>query len=333
MNPINKWAKTTWKQIQAYFTDVNSEYRLVSTPLPELYKLKSAHQELLQAYSESLAASSRLSFFVKMNEVKPATEGWAIGVFRKIIWASFSPLRLLIWRPVINLYLQAHIYNKLKELTAAYTFASFLPSITVDDEQKIHKWIPVAKEDCQRFMTALGLGKLLRETANLILLALVNILAAAWGANNFFDLVLKIPTSSPPIEVLVLFGKVIAFILLALPFTLTFIDAAFSAKRAIFIHINAHKDQETVYKLENRLFELLGLGKAKEFAIDFAVIAFFYSILIAFIWSFHIAIAESAKYTSAIMCDISWCFLLPLIAMFGSDVIAPWVRRARNGEM
>lgn len=334
MNPLSKWVGNTWQKIRAYFTDVNSEYRLVSKPLPELYKLKSAHQELFQAYAESLAAASRLTFFVKMTEVKPANEGRVIGVFHKIMWVNFSPLRLLIWRPIVNLYLQAHIYNKMKELEAAYSIASFLPQSTMTEDKKTQEWFIAAKGDCQRLLATVGTGKLLRETINFLLLVTLNFLLAVWGANSYSEFIVKIFTSTPPADTLIMLGKVFVFIMFMLPFSLAFIDAAFSVKRAIFSNINAHKDHsKSIYELESILFEFLASGKSKEFPVDLGVIAFFYTVLILIIWLFHLFITESAKYTNTRICDISWCLLLPFLAMFLSEVITPWIRRARNGEM
>lgn len=321
--------------MQAYFNDTNSEFRLVSNPLPELYKLKSAHLELFQAYAESLAAVSRLTFFIRKTEVKPTPEGKVASILLyKIIWGSLSPLRLLIWRPVVSLYLQAHIHKKISELERGYTLAYFLLKNNQLEEKKVQDWLLVAKEECQRLLETVGAGKLVLSATNFFLIAILNFLFAIWGANNFSDLLLKVFTSSPPVTLVAILGQIIIFTIFMLPFVLTFISAAFSVKREIFSHINAKVvNGRSIYQLENTLFDHLRTGKSKEFPIDFSVTAFFYSIPMLVIWSFHVFVTESAKYTSTIPCDIFLCLLLPLFGMFGTDVLSPWIRRSQIGEM
>jgi hypothetical protein len=327
--------KTTWKNIKTYFSDVNSEYRLASKPLPELNKLKSVHQDLIQAYAGSLAAVSRLTFFIRGSEVQLAKEGRVRAFLRKLAWVSLSPLRLIIWRPVVSFYVQAHIYSKMKELESTYTVASFLPSINPFEEKKLRDWLLDAKKDCQQLLSVVSAGKILWNAVNLLWFAVINILVAAWGANNLFDLILKLPVSSPTAEVQVAIGRIGAFLLIALPLTAIFVEFAFFVKRSVFQNINHHTgNRETIYQLENQLFDLLGIAKTKEIPVDFVAHSIIYfTFLLSLRATFQITITEAANPTNPQVFDLSWTFQALLLAMFVFDVVIPWYERARKGDM
>lgn len=328
------WIKTTWEKINNYFTDVNSEYKLVNTTNPELFQLKSAHQQLLQAYAESLNAVSRLSFLVKISEVRRDKESATSGILQKLVWSTFSPLRLFVWRPVINLYIEAHIYKKLKELTAAYTLAYFISHKNYLEEHKTYEWYEIAKKECEQFMQTLSFGRLPSKLLNYFFFSVLGLVTVAWGASNLYDLAFKLLSASPPALPVILIGKFIVFTILLIPIVLVFTEAAFFVKREIFLNINANKTyQESIYKLENSLFILLGRGKSREFPIDYSTLSFYFLMIIGYIWLFHLAISKLPRAANVIICDYTWCLLLPYIFILFIEVVLPWSKRVRDGEM
>lgn len=339
MEESNK-KKTSWfssigNKLKATFQSANNEYKLSPLEVPDFYKVASAHRELLQAYADALAAVSRLSFFVGMNEVKPPEESFTTKIIRFVMWGRFSPFRLLIWRPIVKLYVEAHIHKKLKELATGYAQTNFLIPALHHQESNYLTWLKKAQIECEQFATTVASGRIFIDTIQFLSFAGANLLVAAWGANSIFDLVTKITSAPPPTPGAILLGKFIVFTFFAIPFLLTFLNATFSAKRAIFLNINLdRKETNSVYELENNLFSFLYRGKSREFPVDYIVGAFYYFMFLGYLWLIHLAISQLSKQnTGTIFVDWTWCLIIPYVFIFFSEIVMPWWKRANKGEM
>lgn len=326
------WLSQIGITLKSLFSSVDSGYKLPSVDLPELYRLKTAHSELLQAYVESLAAVSRLSFLVGMDEVKPPKEGLISRIFRILFWGRFSPFRVLVWRPVIKLYVERHIYKKLQELKVIYTQSIFLVKPLSHTNEDYKGWFEKAKGECEELQRTVMSRNIFWEVFRYFVFILAGLSVTTWGATNLYDLLIKVMSSPTLPQSIVVLGKFVVFTIFAFPLILTFIDAAFTAKRAIFLNIR-QIELNSVYDVENRLFNLLNRGKSREFPIDYSVAAFFYLVLIGFLWLFHLGISQLPHPSYAIVIDCTWCLLVPYVFLFFTDVIAPWWKREAKGEL
>jgi len=332
MKTTTNWLLRIRDFLRSLFQGMNDGYKLSSAGIPDLYSLKDAHNELLQAYVKSLAAVSRLSFLVGMNEVNPPKEGLVSRIFRIIFWSKFSPFRLLVWRPVIKLYIDGHIYKKLQELRSIYTQSVFLIPSPFHIRDEYLAWLVKAKSECDEFRNTIVTRNIFVDVIKFFVVTLVGLSLAIWGATSLYDLLFKILSSPTPPPGFIVIGKLISLTIVVFPFILTFLDAAFAAKRAIFLNINNNASRN-VYELENHLFSLLNHGKSKEFPINYSVTAFFYLTLIGFLWLLHLAISQLPRPSYAIILDWTWCLLIPYVFLFFADVIVPWWKREAKGEL
>ena len=326
MKAVENWLSNLGKTLKSMIASGNSGYKLTTVDMPELYKLKAAHNELLQSYVESLGAVSRLSFLVGMNEVNPPKVSLVANILRVIFWGKFSPFRVLVWRPVIKLYVSRHIYKKLQELKEIYIQSSLV------SDNNYCTWFEKAKGECEEFQKTVVNRNIFLEVFRYFIVTLIGLSVAVWSATSLYDLLIKILFSQVFPQGIVVLVKFIVLTIIAFPFVLTFLNFAFTTKRAIFLNIKK-TDSNSVYGLENYLFKLLNRGKSREFPVDFLVLAIFYWIIIGFLWLFHLGISQLPHASNAIVLDCTWCLLVPYIVMFFSDVIAPWWRREMVGEL
>lgn len=176
----------------------NDGYKLSRSELPNLYKFKSAHRELLNGYVQALAAVSRLSFFVGIKEGRPVKAGLVQKILLIVFQGKFSPLRALVWRPMVKLYVEAHIYKKLKELKSIYIQEKYLDTSYNRESNGYIPWLNLAKVDCDQLIDTINPGRIVFDTIKLMLIPMINLLVAAWGASSFSDLGLRIASAEAP---------------------------------------------------------------------------------------------------------------------------------------
>lgn len=314
-----------------------NENRFEGTAIPELYKIKSIHYELMRAYVESLATVSRLPLFVGMNEIRINKNVGFKHFILKLLWGKYSPLRLLVWRPVVSLFVEAHIHKKMRELITGYRQFKFVVFENYPINKDLLMWLDKAEGECRQLLETITSGKIFLDATKFVFSLFLNILIVAWGANSLFDLTISITSLKPPVQGTEFVGNLIILMFSAVLVLLMFVDATFATKRFIFSSINTNKkDVLNLYKLENELFTNLNRGKAKEAPIDLFVTAFYYLIYTITIWLLGSAsqITIQAQGSSEITrIHFTWCLIVPMIILWVKDIILPWQKREREEEL
>jgi hypothetical protein len=332
MAKYNELISMAGNWVRAIFR-IENEYKLTKFELPELYKLNNAHRTLMQAYVASLGAVSRLSFFVSINELQPPKESWLRRIIHFIVWGKISPFRLLIWRPAVKLYVESHIHKKMNELAIGYSQLSLLVPELHSEEAKYLKWLVKAKNECEQLTSTISSGKIFLNAINYVLFVIANLFVAAWGAANLFDLIIRLSLLQPPKIAVEIIGKFLVFTFLALPFILAFVDVTFYAKRVILLNIGIEEGQPAVYKLENNLFSLINRGKTKETPLDLLILSFYFWAILGFLWLIHLLFVQASKVGNIVICDFTWCLIIPMILFLFTDVVLPWWKRSVDGDM
>lgn len=315
--------------------NTNHEYKLSRPVLPPLYQLKAAHHALLQGYVEALSAVSRLSFLVGLNEIRTPTTNRTKKTLRNIFGGKFSPFRVFVWKPLVKLYTEVHIQKKLRELISIYSQSKHLKQSNHHESVEYQSWWKEAKEECEQFATTLNSGELFSKTLRFVFLMTLNLLIAAWGANNVSDLGLKIFSAEAPTQGIEFVVKLIIFILFATPLLFVFFESGFTTKREIFLTIISEaKERNSIYQLENNLFDLLARGKSIETPIDFFFGLFFYLSLMAYAWLLNLVwqITVQVGQGDIHLIYYSLCIIPLIIFILFKQVFIPWYRRDLQRE-
>jgi hypothetical protein len=310
------------------------EYKLAfPTELPDFIELKKAHQALLGRYAQTLAAATRFSFFVSGHEVYQSKRLSPTRKFIFYIISKFSPLRLLAIKPLISFFIESHMRSKLRELEVAYTQMSSTIPVYYPTQEKYLAWFKDAVKECQNLASTLSSAKIFGDFAVTLRNLFVAIVLSALGVNSLASLVVNL-LRTPQINIYLASGRyvlaqIVAFFIPMVLYSVIFIDPAFTAKRDIFLGSSV-PEENSVYKLENNLFDLLGRGKSIELPLDFAGLTLSLSLMLAFLYAANVAInklAQSNTSQNVIICNIFPIFILIVIVGLVIGVIIPVYKR------
>lgn len=323
---ISDWFDSFTKSGQA-------EYQLDKHNIPEYKQIKQAHQLLLKEYVRAIAAVSRLSFFVGFHEIKLQKE----GVLRRFAYLllAYSPLRLLTWKPLVKLFIEAHVHDKLSELSIIYTQTAFLVAGSLFENSEYMSWLKQAKQECDELQQTLSSGRIFFDSLKAMSTFFFGLFLLAVGARSLGDLILGLFSNSLPSVNLALIVLVITILVFTMVYMYFFWDAAFAAKRVIFMGVGLEiSEKHNIYVFENEVFKLLGRGKPREIPIDYLSQFVFQASVIFFLLWFQ---SQIDKFVSTIPNSISLpCFsasgIIMCLVLLG-DVLLPWYKRFRQGYM
>ncbi len=329
-NPLKKF--TNW--LVSFTKTGVSEYQLNKYFVPEHQELERAHQLLLKEYVRAIAAVSRLSFFIGLHEIQVPPEGFIRRLFHLLLF-KYSPLRLLQWKPLVQLFVEAHVRQKISQLSTIYIQTSFLIQNSLSEKPEYLTWLNQASQECKEFQQTLSTGKIFLDSLKFTTTFMFGLFLAFAGANSLNEFLQKLISNSLPPIVVTLFAFTLIMLIVVAPYIYLFWDSTFAAKRAIFMGIGSEISQShNIYVLENNLFDLLGRGKPKEVPIDYIFQSLFFLSGIIFFWwtQTQFEKAFSATPNTIILPCFSGISVL-LFFPFFTDVLLPWYKRYTQGYM
>jgi hypothetical protein len=331
---MRSWLKKFLGRFDSFIKNSSDEYQLNKTFVPDYKEVKQAHQLLLKEYVRAITSVSRLSFFIGLHEVRLPREGF-LSRFLYVLIMKFSPFRLLSWKPLVNLFVEAHINKKLGELSTAYAQSTFLIQNSLAENAEYLVWLKQAKSECDEFRQTLSSGKIFLDTLKYLGTIILGVFLTAIGASSINDFLIRIFSNSLTPETLILMAFSIAIFIVFAPYFYLFWDITFTVKRAIFMGIGSEiSEKHNIYVLENSVFKLLGRGKSKEFPADYLLQALYLTLIIIFLWYAHFEIGKALQSDPNIIVlnCVGW-FSLPFLFILITDIIIPWVKRYSQGNM
>ncbi|MBL8099034.1 MAG: hypothetical protein JNK81_07615 [Anaerolineales bacterium] len=331
------WITNLYKKITNWFDSLlrksREEYQLDKYFIPEYNQIKQAHQLLLKEYVRAITATSRLSFFIGLNEIKLPQEGLARRIFTLLL-GKYSPIRFLALKPLVSLFVEIHISKKLLDLSIAYTQTIFLIQNSLAENLEYLSWLKQAKQECDEFRQTLPTGKLLLDTIKGFGTFVLGLILTIVGANSLSDFFLKLLENDLTQTGLKVFIFSTTTLLLGIPYIYLFLDSTFATKRLIFLGVGSEiSEKHNVYVFENELYKLLGRGKSKEFPIDYSFQGVFQIGFILFFFYLQKEFEKIAAGPNVIVLPCFSCIGLIFIVFLIFDVIIPWQRRASQKYM
>ncbi len=119
-------------------------------------------------------------------EVYKAKRQPSLGRLIYFIIGKFSPLRLLVIKPLLSLLVELHIKTKLREIEYVYIqFPATFP-LYFDNKEKYLVWVKSAREECQNLLSTLNTPRLLSSFMQSIfnILVALGITTAIINAHN-----------------------------------------------------------------------------------------------------------------------------------------------------
>ncbi len=329
---VKRWlAKiTTWSE--SLTKKSAQEYELGEFTLPEFYKWKDAHNALLLEYAHALTGVARLSFFVGRQEISLPRETSYRGLLFNPFLRKYSPLRLFTIRPLVEVLIKSHIYQKMIELEKIYIPLKF---ITVNNPEKrwYSEWLTKSTQDISDLRKSLNSGKILFDILKYILGGISAIAIWATSSKNVADLLINIITQSITRQSTdILIAIIVIIFMIVYPVIFVYISVAFNVKRSIFLELK--NGGINIYALENKLFGILGRNKFKEWPWDL-IVEFLYWTLLIYLFSWlAIIFSEALKLSSASQAiNCLWCYPAFFGYMIVTQVIITWWKRAILQEM
>ncbi len=230
--------------------------------------LKKNHYLLMVEYVNTLNQVSKLPFFVDSYQI--------LGLPKKFLDGMILPrllFKLLTWRFLVKFFVESHIKGKLIELKNSYIHIE--QTIRVDENSNDKKiCLKQTEEETVNFANTI----ISWQSAGWLISALgviAGIFVAASNANNIYDAILNLPFES-----IFNFAGILVFFFF-------FVSFSFDCKRSLFRpgsgfiweSIMSQQQKEStrnLYLIEDRLFDLLGKAKNREFPIDIAAFSFWF---------------------------------------------------------
>jgi len=329
---IKRWlAKiTTWSQ--SLTKKSAQEYKLGGFALPEFYKWKDAHNALLLEYAHALTGVARLSFFVGRQEISLPRETSSRFLLFNLFLRKYSPFRLFTIRPLVEVLIESHIYQKMLELEKIYTQLKFA-TVNYPEKRRYSEWLIKSTQDIISLRKPLNSGKILFNIFKYIMGIILAISLWATSSKSVADLIINIITrsiSGQTFDALVFI--VIIFFITIYPIIYVYISMAFNVKRSIFLELK--NDGLHIYSLENKLFSLLGRSKVKEWPWDLIVEFLYLALLIYFFSWIANLFSEALKLSSVSQAfNCLWCYPIFFTYFIVIQDIIPWYKRAIRREM
>lgn len=334
MQRIVYLAKKIANWFDSFTRSSDSEYQLGKYIIPDYQQLEQAHQLLLKEYVRAIAAVSRLSFFIGLHEIQLPAEGFIRRLFQ-LLFFKYSPLRLLQLKPLVQLFVEAHIQHKLSKLSIIYTQTSFLVQNSLSEKPEYLSWLRQASQDCKEFQQTLSSGKIFFDSLKFVATFIFGLFLAFAGANSLNEFLQRIISGTLPPTVITLFAYTVIMLIVVAPYIYLFWDSTFATKRAIFMGIGSEISKaHNIYVLENDLFKLLGRGKPKELPIDYLFQALFFLSGITFFWWLQTQLNKAISTipnTIVLPCFSAISIIMCILLI--SDILVPWYKRYREGYM
>lgn len=239
--------------------------------IDELNNLKKAHNELMVEYVNIINRVSKLPFLLSLDlDVSP--EG---NTFLK----NFNEIKIPTLRFIVKLFVESHIKGKLNQLGDSYVQNAQVISMDGPTAKEYLDWLKQAEEGTKKFASTLSSWQSIRGLAS-VMGALgplgSGLLIVSLKVENIYQGLVKIV----PLFSLYTFSIILYFLFTMVYFWLV-IFSAFNYKRNLFYPgsgfelftlVRRSRTQQVsvknVYKIEDKLFEILGKGKTLELPID-----------------------------------------------------------------
>jgi hypothetical protein len=317
----------------------------------KLEEIKKAHHELMVGYVDVLSKASKFHFFAenptavvkifekilyflfyieerKMYAQKRIWEDEKFdknGLFERFLICLLLPLRLYLrlftLKFLVVHFVESHIKTQLISLRDSYICLEQTFEPDEPRSAKYREWLEKSEKALAKFADILTPWQSTRGLASalwplVISFLVVKVSTIKLSAVHIFHFINEL---HPFPFVFLLFTTML---ILAIYFCI-FIDSAFKCKRDLFLHglspislleIPRKKEpSKNIYKLENKLFDLLEKRKNREFPVEIATFAFFISFFAIF---FIIILFQQGNFIFIYILVISWLLVMIFPVIF-----------------
>jgi hypothetical protein len=334
MKKLKKLLGGVENQIDRFILQIENNYDHSVSDLPSLFRIKNAHQNLLSVYVKNIIVANNLDFFVFIrpgNKVKSGT------LFRKVLAFILhrSLFRLLTLRPLVSLFVETHIYQNLNKLEMMYSQLKYIIPSNHPEKREYLLWICQAKNECKEVRETISSINNYKNWLRSFGVYFIGVVFTIFGVSTFNELINKFANKGVSQEVIQTIIELFVLLLVLYVYGYIFIDSAFDTKRKIFLKSNLTKDDDkSCYKLENKLYNLIGRRKKKEFAIDIFS-SILEKLLRVFIFSFF-SYQLNQLYTfqeQPILVLFGWGIVTLLVIDLFKAQIIPWRKRFVENEI
>jgi thiosulfate reductase cytochrome b subunit len=231
-------------------------------------QIKEAHYALLEAYGLALEKVSCLSFFGTPTIPGNANPDKLLRrLYRGILKIAGVLVGLFSLKPLVRYFVESHIKNELREIKTIYLQQSMMILPTRPGAAGYKKWSNTVLPELIALEETLLSWKSLFNAAGSILATMATFILALFGLNSVPEISLKVGQAisilaqKPALE----FALYLAALVLIVYFFSNLFGTSFSVKRRLFLD---EAGDQTIYSLENALFERLERKKPLEFPMQ-----------------------------------------------------------------